>query len=313
MNNEEFVIDAFRAILKRDPEPEALGQAVGALASGMPVSDFLSNLISSPEYLSLADRDAGFPNFTPAMVEVGPRRLWVDLSDLLVSRVCLSGNYEPHETDFVQKHLKAGDTFVDIGANIGWFTTLAATIVGDKGRVYAFEPRDQTRTLLARSIQENNFAARVTIHDFALSDVQRKSRLLWMSGTNNPGGSRLERDEGDRFDGMEGQEVLTRSLDDVEILGRVSLVKLDVEGGEANVLKGARSFLASHRPMILTEVGENALQHVSDVSLEEYTDLVGQLGYEIRGLKGSEIGARLATSELRSAHPFNVVLVPNAG
>lgn len=305
-----IVHHCYNAILKRDPEPEALEGAALALFHGLSLEDFLNNLLHSPEYQTLSGRDSGFGGFTPVCADLGERRLWIDLSDMAVSRVCLGGNYEPHETAFVRRHLAAGDTFLDIGANIGWFTTLAAGIVGAEGAVHAFEPRDETRGLLMRSISDNGFEGRVTVHDFALAAEAQSTRLLWMQGTHNPGGSRLARDADDAYEGMTGQSVNTRALDDLEFGGRVTLVKLDVEGGEANVLRGARAFLARHRPLILTEVGEVALEHVSNTTLAQYAELVDGLGYRIHALEGDGTGRELGVGDLTSEHPFNVVLTP---
>lgn len=306
-----IVEECYRGILKREVgDLEVLDQASSALKNGMPLSQFIHSMLNSVEYQNIQGSGSGFSGFTPACADLGDRRLWVDLSDMSVSRVCLLGNYEPHETNFVRNHLSEGDTFIDIGANIGWFSTLAATLVGPKGQVHAFEPRDQTRGLLTRSIQDNGFEERVTIHGYPLAAERVETRLLWMSDTNNPGGSRLARDDHDSFEGMAGQSVTTVPLDDVEIDGRVTLVKLDVEGAEGIVLRGARQFLTKHKPIILTEVSELAFGIVSKMSLQDYADLIHSMGYNIHALEGDEAGRVLQPADLKSEHPFNVVLLP---
>ena len=95
-------------------------------------------------------------------------RIWINLRDAHVSRGCLNDRYEPAETDFILSQLTKGDNFLDIGANIGWFTILAAHRVGATGRVIAFEPHSDINAALKNSVAENKFDDRVTVHRLAL-------------------------------------------------------------------------------------------------------------------------------------------------
>ena len=84
-------------------------------------------------------------------------KLWVDLADIGVSAGCLLNDWEPSTTAFILAALGPGDVFVDVGANIGWFTILAAHRVGVSGHVWAFEPRPGTCGRLADSVSANGF------------------------------------------------------------------------------------------------------------------------------------------------------------
>src|SRR5579863_7387210 len=86
------------------------------------------NFLSSPLYSHLA----------PRYVMIGDSKMYLGDSNWLP--LWANGVYEPWTTEVLTKELKEGDVFVDVGANIGFFTLLASKLVGEKGRVYAFEP-----------------------------------------------------------------------------------------------------------------------------------------------------------------------------
>lgn len=308
----EIVRAAFRAILGREPGHPGLDHAESALTHGMPLDDFLSNILHSPEYASRVRKHSGFAGFTPVSTEIAGRRLWLDLADMYVSRVCLTGAYEPSETDFVRANLREGDTFLDIGANIGWFTTLAAQIVGPSGIVHAFEPRDETRALLARSIADNATDDIVELHDAIVSDQPGQSRLTWMEGGNNPGGTRIMSAAEPSGEGMTTQSARAIAIDDLGIDGRLSLIKMDIEGAEGLALKGARQTLARHRPVILTELYDPSLQFVSGMAIGDFGVLVKDLDYQVRRLVDGEAGEIIANvGGLVTDGPISVVLSPN--
>jgi hypothetical protein len=113
-------------------------------------------------------------------------RLWIDLGDYGVSRSCMFGSYEPVETAFVRSMLKSGQNFIDIGANIGWFTMLAARIVGPSGRVYAFEPRPNTCERLRKSVSENGYS-NVEVRQAALGTAPGRMMVGTLMSAHNPG------------------------------------------------------------------------------------------------------------------------------
>src|SRR5690606_15185214 len=79
-------------------------------------------------------------------------------------------NYEPHVTAEVRRLLQPGMTFVDVGANIGYFALLAASLVGAQGKVIAFEPNLENCELLRRSIAANGFDDFVHVHPYAVAE-----------------------------------------------------------------------------------------------------------------------------------------------
>ena len=313
VNFSDTAQEVYLSLLGRKPDPDGGRSFVASLEAGDSLGTLISNMIRSPEFMRrIHANHLTFDAFKPICTLLDDRlRLWIDLHDAHVSLGCLMDNYEPKETAFVLDRLAPGDTFVDIGANVGWFTIRGADRVGPKGRVHSFEPRTQTHALLARSIKDNGFDKRCSLHKVALASEVAASRLVWMPETENPGGSRLVRDNAELVDDMAGEDVQMVTLDSIDIQGNVPVMKLDVEGAEAMVLQGAKTFLETHRPVILTEVFGQALRHVSKVDLAEFVGIVNNLGYSVRMLEDDGAGPEVTDLErLETPGPISCVLMP---
>jgi hypothetical protein len=97
--------------------------------------------------------------------------IWVTLDDRFVTSGIVAGNWEPLETRFIASRLAPGSVFLDVGAFLGWFTIIAAPIVGPTGAVLAFEPQSEAHALLRRSVLANRFEPWVSTFDVALSNA----------------------------------------------------------------------------------------------------------------------------------------------
>jgi len=107
--------------------------------------------------------------------------LLMDASNLY-SQVYVSGaTYEPATTEFVLEHLRDGDNFVDIGAYQGYFSVLAASVVGSNGNVVAFEANPDPCRYLDKSIERNAFADRITVVNAALSSEGESTKEFFLS------------------------------------------------------------------------------------------------------------------------------------
>jgi FkbM family methyltransferase len=162
------------------------------------------------------------------------------------------GNYEREESEWVEEILKPGMVVLDVGANIGYYSLLAASRVGTDGKVVAFEPSPYCQTRLAETVRENSIT-QLAIAPFALGDEPGNLELVVEHmGLHSPS-----------FLATEGDLkylVPVVTLDSfVESSGihEIDLVKIDVEGFEPNVIRGAAGCL--HRRMvafILCELNE---------------------------------------------------------
>ena len=107
----------------------------------------------------------------PILLELSGFKLYVRLDDWAIgARIAIRRNYEPHVTASMIPFLQRGTVVVDIGANIGYYTLLAASRIGDKGKVIAFAPSSGNCMLLQKSVQANGFD-NVVLHPYAVADL----------------------------------------------------------------------------------------------------------------------------------------------
>jgi FkbM family methyltransferase len=150
------------------------------------------------------------------------------------------------ETAFLFGWLRPGMTAIDIGANLGVYSLPIARLVGPDGQVFAYEPATKTRRLLAISKAKNG-VDNLHIIAAALSDGEREGHLVLeaLSELNTLGGS------------GPGERVRITSLDAEEKArnwGTIDFIKIDAEGEEERILKGATSFFAKRSPLVMFEV-----------------------------------------------------------
>lgn len=260
---EEDVRYCYRLLLEREPDGPGFASWRKLLGEqSLSLREVVEGFLQSPERLALEAR-----RMEPERVDLGDFRIWVRRADPQVGlAIARDRQYEPHLTAKLRALLGPGSVFVDVGANIGFFTLLAAARVGPKGRVRAFEARADNVALLRRSLAENGFA-NVDVHECAVSD--RAGRLAFFaSGTWYSNGRIVGDDEA-------GSEQLPRvpavTLDEaLADAPRIDVVKMDIEGAEAKALAGMRALLRRHRPVLLTEFSPDLLRISSGVEPEAY-------------------------------------------
>lgn len=311
---------AYHALLQREPDADALAALKArpfAENEEAVLTETLARFVASSEFQSRQTRVKA-PDFAPstwARVEVDDLKLWVDIGDLGVSRHCVTGTYEPAETTFVRNFLKPGMTFVDIGANIGWFTLNAANIVGPSGRVISFEPRADTFAALNRTLEDNDYLAFCRAYNNAVGDAPGELMIGWNSHMGNPGGTWLLSVQGlqDAFvnSGAAVQRTEVVTLDSIVGDARVDLIKIDVEGAELLALGGAAGVLRNQHPTVLCEINPSLLQTVSRTDEQTFVQTIEAFGYQCRllTLEGN-VGAPLREHQGPDYDMINVVFVP---
>jgi FkbM family methyltransferase len=168
----------------------------------------------------------------------------------------LVNRFEPAELRFVARFLRPGMTFLDVGANGGLFSLVAARAVGAAGRVHAFEPAKAEFELLQHNLALNGFT-HVIANEVAVSDKIGLSRFaICQDGAYNSFGRNSLADQKI----VEWQAVRTMTLDAylaAQNLGPVHLLKIDTEGAELLVLRGGAQLLrASDAPVVLCEFSD---------------------------------------------------------
>ena len=202
--------------------------------------------------------------------------LLVDALDLSVSGpIIAAGTWEPHLTGVFQRYIKPGWRVADVGANVGYFTMLAASIVGSEGEVLAFEPNSENARLLLLNAAENAFSM-VKLYPLALSDRPGHAYFSSFVGSN---GGFLTGSNAELADGR-GLVVPTATLDDL-IKAPLHFMKLDVEGAEYRVLQGALALLASAHPIVTIEFSCEMVRRVSGIEPRSLLALFLHYGYSI--------------------------------
>ena len=218
-----------------------------------------------------------------------------------------AGYFERGERQFVNAFLRSGDVFVDVGANAGLYTLIAAHGVGQGGRVYAFEPCFATHQRLVANVHLNGFA-NVECYQLALSDREGVAEMYVSTDGFDAQNSFSQPDAPGTFQ-RETVDCTTWDAlaEEHNLVGRVAMIKIDVEGWEYRVLRGGQKALSrADAPVLQMELHEQALQS-SGSSCQELYQLLEEIGY---GLFTYDPYSKKAVSEpLRDAYPRRVNLI----
>ncbi|NQU75285.1 MAG: FkbM family methyltransferase [Planctomycetes bacterium] len=201
--------------------------------------------------------------------------LFVDPSDGIQRSIFRYACYDPAAGSIFHAICRPGDCVVDVGANIGYFTLLAARLVGPTGRVHAFEASPSIAQRLRRNVAIND-APQVTLHEMAISD--RHASATFHTARRDGGYSSL-RDLGSRS--VETTVVPCAPLDSfIEVLPTVRLIKLDVEGAELLALKGMTKLIMRDCPYFIMELTDRYLRQLGGNSAE-LCRFMTALGYSL--------------------------------
>jgi FkbM family methyltransferase len=170
------------------------------------------------------------------------------------------GYYEKELGDMIKMCLKPGDVFLDIGANIGYFTLLAANSE-PTSKVISFEPVKGLFQKLEENISINSFK-NITAFNIAVGEINEETELF-ISGPNNSGMSSFRQPE--NYSGKKEivKVVTIDSWFKTARLSKIDLIKLDVEGSELAALKGTQETLQNFKPLIIAEVNPETLASFS--------------------------------------------------
>ncbi len=174
-------------------------------------------------------------------------------------------------------HLKPGMCFYDIGGHVGFYMLMGKKLVGASGRVYCFEP-DPTNAQDCRDVIAKNHLAQVEIVQAAV--YRSKARMRFELGVGSRMSGHISGVGCDSLDRGETVDIQAISIDDfVQDHEPPDLMKIDVEGGEVEVLQGAAQTIRTHRPIILVETHRPEFH----TSVEE---ILTSFGYTYRNVSG---------------------------
>lgn len=214
---------------------------------------------------------------TSEVYTVGEHSMCVDLGDSLGLRK--NRGYEKHETALVREVVRAGDTVLDIGANIGYYSVLFASLVGDAGCVHAFEPHPDNALLLRKNLDLNGFSQRVRVNQAAVAD--REGTLKLFCSHLNAGDCRIYGSQKN----INAHEVSVLTIDNylnpsVSSMPKVDFIKMDIQGAEYSALQGMLHCLESqHSLHLLTEYSPQGLKSMGADPKKYLVDLQ-RLGFK---------------------------------
>ncbi len=187
-------------------------------------------------------------------------------------------------TQFLAQTLRPGQVFVDVGANLGYFTLIAANAVGRAGRVHSFEPEPRNFALLRKNAALNGFE-HVTAHQVAIGDRAGEA-VLHLSSANLGAHSLVKQDDLTRELRVPVM-TLTAALE--QETRPVGMIKIDIQGLDLSVLWGAEELIAgqSPRPRVVMEFNPCEFEK-ADPGLVRFQDFLRRLGYRVHAFIANE-------------------------
>ena len=217
----------------------------------------------------------------PKQVEIHGATVVLNPTDPVVSGALHFGVYEKAETRFFQSAYRDGITFLDVGANLGYYTALAARAVGPNGRVLAVEPDPDSFGYLEQTIAANAVG---NVEAFPVAASDAPAILPLYISTDNRGDNRLYASDEERPQ----VEVEARPLDALlreNKIETVDLIKIDVQGYEPKVIAGLReTIIASPNLTLLTEFWPQGITEAGG-DANEFLQTLRELGLTLHELK----------------------------
>ncbi|MEA2434751.1 MAG: hypothetical protein QOG54_2208 [Actinomycetota bacterium] len=241
------------------------------------VRRFMPDVRGRDRILSLLTRDIPPPSgLTTGQFGPGLRYEFDLTTDTELPNLFFLQYEKPSLAPILEATLRPGDRMYDIGANIGIYSLWGSRLVGEGGRVFSFEPVPNTRAMLERLIDQNGCSNIVVIPN-AVGAAAGQIRLQVLPGIS--GLSSATRP----LEGATDIEVESISIDDfIRDNPSPTVVKIDVEGFELEVLRGMQATIEEHRPLVISEMIPT--EGSSERPVKELLDIAGEHGYEVFNL-----------------------------
>ena len=200
----------------------------------------------------------------------------------LITLLAEAGELEPGTRRLIERLLKPGDTFVDVGANVGLHTLAAARAMQGNGNIIAFEPFARTKQLLEKTVWLNGFSSMTTVHEVAVSNRSGPATLHLGATSGHHSLTSL-----DVPISLRETEASVRTVTLDEMISqdlRVNLIKIDVEGAELDVLQGAQATLACNSDVsLIVEFGQSHLKRTGHTAAD-WIAKFADVGFEFKAV-----------------------------
>ena len=229
---------------------------------------------------------------TPDYVDIPEGRIVFDKDDPVMAGAISFGKYEPETITIFRSCLKESMAVIDIGANLGYFTVIAASKVGPSGKVFSYEPDSHNFNLLEKNIAINGFKNVVAIL-VALSDRVGRRELFF-------GDNQTTHSFGDKMGAGQSESVVTDTLDNsLKAFGhpRIDIIKMDIEGAEPIALEGMGGTIARNLSLIIIfEFHPKAIRRLNHSPLR-FLERFKELGFSL-SLIDEDRGSRIPVDDL---------------
>ena len=202
---------------------------------------------------------------------------WVlNPSDVVQADIFWSGHKDYWDVYHVQQQVARDACVYDVGANIGYYSIYFATVLGPEARVFSFEPYPPNYQRLCRHVEMNGLGDRIAPYAIGFSDRRRTGQMHVRGLNSGSANLNFERDEG-------GEVVELTTLDEfwrAHQQPRIDFLKIDIEGHEAGMLRGAEATVAANKPLLLIELDAARLGE-ADSSVVEVQEMLRSMGYKL--------------------------------
>jgi FkbM family methyltransferase len=270
----EDIFYCFRLLLGRPPNLEEWeGHAA---RTGSDLDAVIRSYMNSLEFSRRAETLMSHSNDRIALASAKGFSIYVQEDDTSVGQHVKRGVYEPHVTAVFRERLRPGMHVLDIGANIGYYSMLSASLVGPSGSVTAIEPNPDSAKLLEASRRANSFDNVIVVQVAA----GRELGLLAIHGSYGNVMTSAAPDDAAAL--INSTTVQTFRVDDlVPRNKKIDFVKIDVEGAEYNALLGASELIKRCHPMIVSEFSPSTMPGISGIDGRGYLRFLLDFGYRI--------------------------------
>lgn len=192
------------------------------------------------------------------------------LPDLVQGYIYYFGIWEPVITNYMRRILQKGDIFVDVGANVGYYSLMAAQRVGAEGQIHAIEPSPKIFSILSENVRLNHMD-NISLHRLATGEVSGQSEIFNGETSANAAATTLRASKGERrnfrSEGMVDVKSLATIVPTDQLLS-ARLIKIDVEGAEGATIRGFQNLLGqfSDHTEFIIELNEEALLEVGETT-----------------------------------------------
>ena len=229
---------------------------------------------------------------TPDFMEIQEGKILFDKDDPVMAGAISFGKFEPETVAIFRSSLKEDMTVIDIGANLGYFTVIAASRVGPSGKVFSYEPDPRNFNLLKKNITVNGFKNVMAI-PIALSDCAGTRKLFF-------GDNQTTHSFSDKRGAGRSESVVTDTLDNsLKTLGysRIDIIKMDIEGAEPIALEGMKETIARKPALIIIfEFYPNAIKRLGYSPLK-FLETFKELGFSMSVID-EDSGTRIVIDDI---------------